>query len=372
MNQPIVPDLEQFSALSKEAFSTRCLTNNGKFYQEFEDKLKDFLECDYIIPVTNATVGLFTALKVLNIKGEVITVLFTFPATFNLLFNFVEITPVFVDISPETFCISPESIRKSITEKTVAILPVNAYGFPCDVEAIDEIAGQSNLKVIYDATPSFAVKYRNRSIVNFGDISVLSFHATKVFNTGEGGAIVCKSEELYQKCKHFIDHGIIDRDCIELSGFNGKLDEIRSIMGILNLQKVSYAIECRKNVVEKYLALFSKVKSEKIVIPHSLYASPDTVLNYTYFPIVASSEDIRDLICEELRKNGIHARKYYYPNPSDMPNIKIPAGRVETMSNTSFISKRVLCLPVNPYFTDSDCAYIQETLLKVFKANGIA
>lgn len=371
MNQPIVPDPELFAALTGEVFSTRFITNHGKFYQELEGKLKDFLECEYIIPVTNATVGLFTALKVLEIRGEVITVLYTFPATFNILFHFAEITPVFVDISPETYCICPESIRRAITEKTAAILPVHAYGFPCDVDAVDEIARQNDLKVIYDASPSFGVRYGNRSIVTFGDISVLSFHATKLFNTGEGGAIVCRSRDLYEKCRRFINHGIIDEDSFEMSGFNGKLDEIRSIMGVLNLQKVPDAIRRRRNVVESYLAFFDEVGSEQIAIPHSVYARPDTLLNYTYFPIIAGSEDVRDLICEELKKNGIWARKYYYPNPSDMPHDTLPAGRVEAMPNTRHVSRRVLCLPVNPYFSDSDCAYIQETLLRIMKTNAI-
>ena len=371
MNQSAVPDIDEFIAQVKDIFGSKWLTNFGTFHVEFQKELENTLGSRFVLPVTNATFGLFTIMKALEIKGEVITVPFTFPATYHVLFNISEINPVFVDVSMENFCIQPDRIMEAITKKTQAILAVHSYGFPCHVEPLRKIADEFNLHLIFDAAPCFGVKYQERSITNFGDASVLSFHATKVFNTAEGGAIICKSKEIFDRSRLFINFGIRDEETVVGTGLNGKLDEIRSVLGLINLKEVDSVISRRKRVVDHYLSFFKSSHFENIQVNYHLYEDPGITLNYAYFPIVISPTEKmdRDILYRKLKEHGIYARKYYYPTVLDLPLYDQFHARFEDVSNAAFLSKNVLCLPVNPYFDDADCEFITVHLSKILKGD---
>ena len=357
MNQPYVPGTQEFAGALKEVFARKWLTNFGEAHKAFEEGLRRYLGCEHVLPVTNATMGLFTVLRALDVRGEVITTPVTFPATYPVLMNLPDVTPVFVDVSRKDFCISPEAVRAAITPETAAILPVHAYAFPCDVDKLGEIAEESGVKLVYDAAPAIGVKLRGTSIVSFGDASVLSFHATKGLSTGEGGAIVCRTKELYDRCRFFINFGIRSEEEIDLPGLNAKLDEIRSVMGIFALRDVDKGIAARKAVVERYIEFFRSSASKGIVVPYDVFDSPDIEHGYAYFPVVVEPGEAlsRDTLYAKLRERGIIARKYYYPTVLDLPIYEKVSMRVEDVTNAAFLSKNVLCLPVNHYFSDSDC-----------------
>lgn len=367
MNQSVVPDISDFIEKIKEIFGSKWLTNFGDVHGEFQRELGKTLGSSNILPVTNATCGLFTIMKALEIKGEVITVPFTFPATYHALFNISEINPVFVDVSKENFCIEPERVEKAVTRKTAAILAVHAYGFPCDVERLSQIAENLHLSLIFDAAPCFGVKVKGKSLCNFGDAAVLSFHATKVFNTAEGGAIICNDKEIYNRCRLYINFGIQDEETVTWTGMNGKLDEIRSALGLINLREVDSTISKRKKVVDHFLAFFRNAKMENIHINYHLYDNPDIHLNYAYFPITVLpiKEMNRDILYSKLKERGIYARKYYYPTVLDLPFYKKFHARFEEMTNAAFFAKNVLCLPVNPYFNEEDCQFITDRLSNI-------
>jgi dTDP-4-amino-4,6-dideoxygalactose transaminase len=369
MNQSVVPDIDDLIEKLKEIFGSRWLTNFGEVHAEFQRELEKTLESPHVLPVTNATFGLFAVMKALDIREEVITVPFTFPATYNVLFNMNEIQPVFVDVSRESFCIQPEKVREAVTKNTRAILAVHAYGFPCDIESLKQIADDFRLRLIYDAAPCFGVKIKGESLCHFGDAAVLSFHATKVFNTAEGGAIVCQDNEIYARCRLFINFGIQDEESLATTGMNGKLDEIRSAIGLVNLREVESAVSRRKAVVDRYLAFFRSEQIENIQINHHLYENPDVSLNYAYFPMIVNptSSMNRDILYSKLKESGIFTRKYYYPTILDHSFYERFHARFEDMTNAAFLSRNVLCLPVNPYFEEKDCQYIIDRLSSLLR-----
>ncbi len=367
MNQSVVPDIDDFIKKIKEIFGSRWLTNFGTFHTKFQKELEKTLESPHILPVTNATFGLFAVMKALDIREEVITVPFTFPATYHVLFNMNEIQPVFVDVSRENFCILPEKVREAVTKNTKAILAVHAYGFPCDIESLKQIANDFRLHLIFDAAPCFGVKIKGRSLSSFGDAAILSFHATKVFNTAEGGAIICEDKEIYERCRLFINFGIQDEETVETAGMNGKLDEIRSAIGLLNLREVDSAISKRKEVVDRYLAFFRNAQFENVHINYQLYENPDLHLNYTYFPIIIypTRSMNRDILYSKLKESGIYARKYYYPTVLNLSFYEKFHARFEDMTNATFLAQNVLCLPVNPHFNEENCQYIIDHLSSI-------
>lgn len=369
MNQSVVPDIDDLIEKLKEIFGSRWLTNFGMMHAEFQKELEKILKSPHVLPVTNATFGLFAVLKVMDIRGEVITVPFTFPATYHVLFNMNEIQPVFVDVSHENFCIQPDRVREAVTKKTQAILAVHAYGFPCDLESLRQIADDYNLRLIYDAAPCFGVKIKGESLCRFGDASVLSFHATKVFNTAEGGAIVCKDKQIHERSQLFINFGIQDEETLVSTGMNGKLDEIRSAIGLLNLREVDAAISRRKAVVDRYLSFFRGEKVENIKINHHLYENSEISLNYAYFPIVVypTSRMSRDILYIKLKEKGIFTRKYYYPTILDHSYYERFPARFEDVTNSNLLAQNVLCLPVNPYFDEKDCQYIIDHLSQILR-----
>lgn len=345
VTQPFLPPLEEFTGYLQQIWKNKTLTNGGPFHQELEKALCDYLGVDHISLFNNGTIALITALQALEIKGEVITTPYSFVATaHSLLWNGIE--PVFVDIDPKTLNLDSLKIEAAITPRTTAIMPVHCYGHPCDVERIQEIANRYNLKVIYDAAHAFGVQCHCGSILNHGDLSVLSFHATKVFNTFEGGAIVCQDA----KTKHHIDQlknfGFADEITVEVAGINGKMSEINAAFGLVQLNYIDSVLEARKRVDELYRSLLGDVKGIRC-----LEGAGEKVANYSYFPILVdeSYSLTRDELYEKLKSHNISARRYFYPLISEFPMYR------DFHSATPFnlpvairAAKQVLCLPIYP------------------------
>jgi len=374
MNQPAVPDIDEFTRMVNEVFGRMWLTNFGAAHDEFETCLEDYLGCEHVLPVTNATIGLYAVLRTLGVEGEVITTPFTFPATYHVLMNIPDVTPVFVDVSRETFCITPEAVCAAITPRTSAIMPVHAYGFPCDVEGMRRVADENGLVLVYDAAPCIGVKRDGVHIVNAGDASVLSFHATKGLSTAEGGAIVCRTKELYERCRLFINFGIRNEDEVTLPGLNAKLDEIRSVLGILALRDVEDGIARRRAVVEHYLDFFDANSVEGIHAPRDIFNDPGTSHNYSYFPLVIEPREgfDRDVLYAGLRERGIVARKYYYPTVLDLDLYKGMDIRIMETKTAASLSRNVVCLPVNQHFSKEDADYVINCLASILGKTSTA
>lgn len=339
-----LPELAKYVEYLKRIWSTRWLTNNGEFVQLLEKKLEEYLKTKNLMLVSNGTLALQLALRVLNLKGEVITTPFTFLATTNVIL-WEGLTPVFADIDPDTFNIDSKDVEKKITEKTSAILAVYVYGNPCYVEELQEIAERYNLRLIYDAAHAFGVEYKNRSVLNYGDISTLSFHATKVFNTIEGGAMVAKNEELIEKLKLLRNHGIKSEEEVVLPGINAKMNEFQAVMGLCNLEEIDEKIQARKKIYEHYK---EKLRDAKNIKFQKIIASK---YNYIYMPVCFENIKKRNQIYSELLKNGIKSRKYFYPltvNSNYFKEKGVNLVEKYDLKEASDIADRVLCLPLYP------------------------
>ena len=351
VTQPNLPPLDEFIPYLQKIWDNKILTNNGPFHQQFEQALGQYLGVKYISLLSNATIALIVALKALNITGEVITTPYSFVATaHSLLWN--GITPVFVDIDCKTFNIDASKIKSAITKNTTAILPVHVYGNPCDVEAIQKIATKYNLKVIYDAAHAFAVSNDTGSILNNGDLSVLSFHATKVFNTFEGGAIISPSSELKYKIDQLKNFGFMDEITVVASGINGKMSEFNAALGLLQLKYIDQAIAQRKAIYENYFQNLSCVKGITC-----LQYSNKIINNYGYFPILVESDYLmnRDALYNKLMASNIIVRRYFYPLISDFPMYKdLSSAQRNNLPVAANIADKVLCLPIYPELTKID------------------
>lgn len=351
VTQPYLPPLNEFIPYLEGIWERKVLTNNGPLHEELEAALCEYLGVEHISLFTNGTIALITALQALKIKGEVITTPYTFAATaHSLLWN--DITPVFVDIDPVTCNIDPRKIEEAITPNTTAIMPVHCYGVPCDVEAIQRIADDYSLKVIYDAAHAFAVKDSNgESILNYGDLSILSFHATKIFNTFEGGAIVCRDAKTKKYIDHLKNFGITNETTIVAPGINGKMSEINAAMGLLQLKHMPYVLERRRYLTERYVQALSHI--EGITLPkwHNLEYEP----NYSYFPIFVDINYpiTRDNLFEKLGTSGIRGRRYFYPLVSEHSMYRhMSSANIQRLRNAYETSRRVICLPLYPALTD--------------------
>ncbi len=313
VTQSSMPSYEEYCEEIKELFDTKWLTNNGKKHNLLEEKLCDYLGVNNISLFCNGHMALYSALKFLNLKGEVITTPFTFASTTHAI---VEngLTPVFCDINQEDYTIDANKIEDLITDKTCAIVAVHVYGNPCNVEKIEDIAKKHNLKVIYDAAHAFGVKYNGIPIANFGDISMFSFHATKVYNTIEGGALAYSNKEWYQNFGELKNFGIVDEEHVSNIGINAKMNEFQAAMGLCNLRHINEEIAKRKKVYEKYIELLKDAKGIKLNI-----LKENVEKNYAYFPIIIEDEYglTRDQLYEKLAENDIFTRKYFYPLVSD-------------------------------------------------------
>ena len=362
VTSPLLPPLKDFVPLLEDIWKRKWITNNGHYHQLLEKALSEYLGVPYISLFTNGTIPLLTAFQALGIKDcEVITTPYSFVATSNAaIWNDVE--PVFVDIDEKTGNLDPNKIEEAITPKTKAILPVHVYGNPCDTKAIQEIADKHGLKVIYDAAHAFGVKKDGKTILTDGDISTLSFHATKTYNTVEGGALICKDE----KTKAYIDSlknfGYTSEIYITETGINGKMDEIRSAYGLLNLQNIDDAIAKRKHVAETYRSALKNIDGITMFSEDS-----SVTYNYSYFPIFIDSEKFwttRDDLFINLRANGILSRRYFYPLISNFkPYQHIPSASRENLPVANKMADSVLCLPIHHLLNDGQLERIVSFVL---------
>ncbi|HNY51062.1 MAG TPA: DegT/DnrJ/EryC1/StrS family aminotransferase [Smithella sp.] len=345
VTQPYLPPLSEFIPYLENIWESKWLTNAGPFHQELENKLADYLGVNHLALFSNGTLALVTALQALRITGEVITTPFSFVATaHSLLWNGIK--PVFVDIDPETLNLDPEKIEAAITPHTTAIMPVHVYGKPCDVEKIQKIADTYGLKVIYDAAHAFGVQYKGESLLKHGDLSTMSFHATKVFNTFEGGAIVCPDAKIKKRIDDLKNFGFHDEVTVVAPGINAKMNEMQAAFGLLQLKHIDKAIEKRKEIDGEYRAQLSHVNG--IFIP---LLPADTIYNYSYFPILVKKEYplTRDGLNDKLRQEGIFPRRYFYPLISEFPMYRgFSSASHANLPVAKMIAEQVLCLPIYP------------------------
>jgi dTDP-4-amino-4,6-dideoxygalactose transaminase len=366
VTKPFLPPLEEFIPYLEKIWNTKILTNKGPFHQEFETELATFLGVKYLSLFANGTIALVTALQALRISGEVITTPYSFVATaHSLLWNGIK--PVFVDIDPDSLNIDSNKIEEAITPKTTAILPVHCYGNPCDVEKIQTIADNYNLKVIYDAAHAFGVKYKNNSILNHGDLSVLSFHATKVFTTFEGGGIVCPDGKTKQHIDHLKNFGFVNETTVVASGINGKMSEFSAALGLLQLKHINDAIKRRRQIDQSYRSLLENIPGVKCID-----RSDKVISNYAYFPVLIESDFrlSRDDLYHKLRENNIYARRYFYPLISEFPMYRgLQSAQANNLPVANSISQKILCLPIYPDLTDERIEKIAN-VLKFRKRSG--
>ncbi len=345
VTQPQMPPLEEFLPYLKEIWESKILTNGGPFHQKLETELSSYLGVKHISLFTNATVALVTALQALRITGEVITTPYTFVATaHSLLWNGIK--PVFVDVDPKTLNLDPSKIEAAITPQTTAIMPVHCYGHPCDVDAIQKIADNYNLKVIYDAAHAFGVKCHCGSVLNHGDLSVLSFHATKVFNTFEGGAIISPDEKTKIRIDQLKNFGYVGETTVVAPGINGKMSEINAAFGLLQLKHIDDALEKRKTIDASYREHLKNVPGIDC-----LNGSGEDLANYAYFPILVREEYKigRDELNQRMKDIGINPRRYFYPLVTEYPMYRgLQSSKVENLPNAHLASQQILCLPIYP------------------------
>lgn len=359
VTQPYLPPLEEFIPYLEKIWDNKILTNGGPFHQQLEKELCDYLGVKHISLFTNGTIALVTALQALRITGEVITTPYSFVATaHSLLWNGIK--PVFVDIDPNTLNLDPAKIEAAITPHTTAIMPVHCYGQPCDVDAIQKIADNYNLKVIYDAAHAFGVTCHCGSVLNHGDLSVLSFHATKVFNTFEGGAIISPDAKTKQRIDHLKNFGFVDEVTVVAPGINGKMSEINAAFGLLQLKHIDAALARRKEIDASYREQLKGVKGI-----HCLNGAAQSGSNHSYFPILVQPDYPlrRDALYQKLKDNGIYARRYFYPLISDFPMYRsLPSAERNNLPVATVASAEVLCLPIYPNLEDIDIFKITEVI----------
>ena len=352
VTSPLLPSLDDFMPYLQDIWNRKWLTNNGHYHQELEKALCEYLKVPYISLFTNGTLPLMCALQALRITGEVITTPYSFVATTHSLW-WNGIKPVFVDIDPETCNIDPNKIEAAITPKTTAIMPVHVYGKPCDTERIQEIADKYGLKVIYDAAHAFGVEVNSQSILNAGDISTLSFHATKVYNTVEGGALICHDEQTKKRIDYLKNFGFAGEITVIAPGINGKMDEVRSAYGLLNLKQVDAAIEARHRVAVKYREVLRGVKGIRV-----MEDMPRVRHNYSYFPIFIDAEEYgmsRDELYFKMKENNVLGRRYFYPLISEFSTYRgLESARPENLPVATKIANSVICLPMYHSLEDAD------------------
>lgn len=352
VTRPYLPPLDEFIPYLQSIWDSKILTNCGPFHRQLEQSLCEYLGVDHLALLANGTMALITAMQALRISGEVITTPYSFVATtHSLLWN--GITPVFVDIAPGTANIDPAKIEAAITPQTTAILPVHCYGHPCDVDAIQQIADNYGLRVVYDACHAFGVRGRDgESVLRHGDLSVLSFHATKVFNTFEGGAIVCPDAKTKHRIDHLKNFGFVDEVTVANTGINGKMSEINAAFGLLQLQHIDQVLAQRQRVDMVYRNLLQDVKGIRCLNNGGEKAS-----SYSYFPILVEEGYAisRDELYWKLREIDVYARRYFYPLLSDFPMYRrLPSAKRENLPVAYEMAQKILCLPLYADLADED------------------
>ena len=360
VTSPLLPNLNDFNEMLKQIWDSKWITNNGQFHQQLEKALAEYLGVPYISLFTNGTLPLITALQALHITGEVITTPYSFVATTHALW-WNGIKPVFVDIDPSNCGLDPEKIEAAITPRTTAIMPVHCYGKPCDTKRIQEIADRYGLKVIYDAAHAFGVEVNGKSILEEGDMSTLSFHATKVFNTVEGGALVCHDEATKRRIDDLKNFGFHGETEVVAPGINSKMDEMRAAYGLLNLKQVDAAIEARHQVAIKYREALRDVEGisffdDMVGVRH----------NYSYFPIFVDAEKYgmtRDELYVKMKEQNVLGRRYFYPLISTFLTYRgLESARPEKLSVATRIAEQVICLPMHHLLSEEDILRILEVV----------
>jgi len=344
VTSPLLPSLEEFIPYLQDIWDRKWLTNNGHYHQELEKKLCEYLGVEFLSLFTNGTLPLITALQAMQITGEVITTPYSFVATAHSIW-WNGLKPVFVDVEEKTGNINPALIEQAITPATTAIMPVHVYGNPCDTQAIQDVADSYGLAVIYDAAHAFGVKVNGESILSFGDMSSLSFHATKTYNTLEGGALVVKDASTKKRIDYLKNFGFADEVTVVAPGINSKMDEVRAAYGLLNLKQIDVSIANRKKITETYRELLQNVKGI------SFFGDmPNVTHNYSYFPVFVDEKEYgisRDSLYEKLKQNGIFGRRYFYPLISDFPVYKgLPSSASERLPAARKMAREVICLPI--------------------------
>lgn len=350
VTQPYLPPFEEFVPYLKKIWESKVLTNGGPYHQELESALCKHLGVEHIALFANATIALITALQALRVTGEVITTPYSFVATsHSLLWNGIK--PVFVDIEPVSLNIDPRKIEAAITPQTTAIMPVHCYGNPCEVDAIQKIADNYNLRVIYDAAHAFGVEDAGGSVLRHGDLSVLSFHATKVFNTFEGGAIVCPDSKTKLRIDQLKNFGFVDEVTVVAAGINGKMSEFNSALGLVQLRHIDQAMAERQRIDARYRALLADIPGI-YCLPHN----KETRVNYAYFPILVNPDYplSRDDLYQKLKSHQIHPRRYFYPLIADFPMYRgLPSAHRHNLPVANDAAQKILCLPIYPNLTDA-------------------
>lgn len=362
VTSPLLPNLDEFTESLKEIWESKWITNNGQFHQKLEAALAEYLKVPYVSLFTNGTLPLLTALQALRITGEVITTPYSFVATTHALW-WNGIKPVFVDIDPSTGNIDPQKIEAAITPRTTAILPVHVYGKPCDTEAIQAIADKYGLKVIYDAAHAFGVEVNGESLLNAGDMSTLSFHATKVFNTIEGGAMVMHDEKTKQRIDYLKNFGFANEVEVVGPGINSKMDEIRSAYGLLNLKQVDAAIGARQKVAVAYREALRNV--DGISFWDDM---PGVRHNYSYFPIFVDAKKYgmtRDELYMKMKDQGVWGRRYFYPLISEFSTYRgLESSRPENLPNAHMMANTVICLPMHHALREEEINRIIDCIIR--------
>jgi dTDP-4-amino-4,6-dideoxygalactose transaminase len=364
VTQPSLPALDDFLPMLREIWDTKVLTNGGPFHRRLESALCEHLGVKHIALFANATLALVTALQSMRITGEVITTPYSFVATAHaLLWNGIK--PVFVDIDPVTLNMDPARIEAAITPRTTAILPVHCYGHPCDVDRIQGIADTYGLKVIYDAAHAFGVRCHCGSVLNHGDLSVLSFHATKVFNTFEGGAIICPDAKTKTRIDHLKNFGFVDEVTVVAPGINGKMNEFQAALGLLQLGEIDESIRRRQAIDARYRAGLADVPGVSC-----MPAPTEARANHAYFPIMITPDFpvTRDALYATLKAAGIHGRRYFYPLITDFPMYRgLPSATQANLPVATLMAQRVICLPIYPTLGFDDV----DRVVDVIRAAGL-
>ena len=362
VTSPLIPPLEEFTPYLEDIWKRKWLTNNGHYHQELEKALCEYLKVPYVSLFTNGTLPLICALQAMRITGEVITTPYSFVATTHALW-WNGIKPVFVDVDPRTGNIDPEKIEAAITPKTTAIMPVHVYGQPCETKRIKEIADTYGLKVIYDAAHAFGVEEDGQSVINAGDMSTLSFHATKVYNTIEGGALISHDAQTKQRIDYIKNFGFANETTVVAPGINGKMDEVRAAYGLLSLKYVDGAVENRHRVAKQYREALKRV--EGIRCTEEL---PGVKYNYSYFPIFVDEKKYgmsRDALYEKMKSVGVYGRRYFYPLISAFSTYRgLESASRDNLPEAYKMADEVICLPMHHALTPEDVARVLDCIVK--------
>ena len=365
VTQPLLPPLNEFTKYLEDIWERKWITNNGHYHHELEKALCKYLKVPYLSLFTNGTLPIMVALQALRITGEVITTPYSFVATTHSLW-WNGIVPVFVDVDPKTGNLDPYKIEAAITPKTTAIMPVHVYGNPCDTEKIKKIADTYGLKVIYDAAHAFGVEVNGDSILNEGDLSTLSFHATKAYNTIEGGALICHDAETKKRIDFLKNFGFAGETTVVAPGINGKIDEVRAAYGLLSLKYVDEAIAKRKNVAQQYREDLRNIPGISF-----LEDFENVRHNYSYFPIFVNNVIFgisRDELYEKLKVNNIFGRRYFYPLITDFSTYRgLSSATKENLSNANGIANSVICLPIHHELEPENITKIVDIIKNTFK-----